>query len=84
MSKPITTQELAAELGVVPRTVQRWCRERVVPHMRYGRTIRFMPHQVAEIRQHFERGALARRPEVDVPNPVYRPEGVVVSMRRPA
>lgn len=80
----ITTRELADHLGVVPRTVQRWCRARSVPHMRYGRTIRFMPHQVDEIRSQFERGALHQRPEVDVPNPVYQPEGVVVPLRQPA
>lgn len=79
----ITTRDLAAELGVVPRTVQRWCRDRVVPHLRIGRTIRFLPQHVEEIRRTYEQGALEQRPEVDVPNPVYQPDAQIISMRRP-
>lgn len=79
----ITARDLAAELGVVPRTVQRWARDRRVPHLRIGRTIRFLPKHVEEIRRVYEQGVLEQRPEVDVPNPVYTPSAVVVQMRRP-
>lgn len=83
MNGAITARQLADELGVVPRTVQRWCRDRRVPHLKIGRTIRFLPAHVEEIRRTYELGALEQRPEVDVPNPVYQPGAVVVPMRRP-
>jgi excisionase family DNA binding protein len=79
----ISTRDLATELGVTPRTVQRWARERTVPHLRVGRTIRFLPHHVEEIIRVYEQGVLEQRPEADVPNDRFRPYIYAVPMRRP-
>lgn len=78
----LTTQDVAAHMQVSPRTVQRWCRERVVPHTRVnGRTIRFTVEQLAEIERAYayEREAPV---VVSAPNPGYAPRLVVVPMRK--
>lgn len=74
-------QDVARRLKVTPRTVQRWCRERRVPHIRVGRGIRFTAQQLAEIEAAYrvEPRALV---DVSAPNPAYRPHGVVVPMKR--
>lgn len=79
---PITAFELAQRLGVGERTVQRRCRDREFPHMRIGRSIRFNARQVEEIDSIVNRERVQRRPEVDVPNPVYHPYATVVPIRR--
>lgn len=82
MSKPITTHELAERLGCCVRTIQRKARNREIPHNRIGRMIRFTTAQVEEIERMIERAAVQYRPEVNVPNPVYRPHARVVPIRR--
>lgn len=77
----ITATELANRLGVTTRTVQRWVRDQRVEHWRMGRTIRFLPRQVEAIEARHANGVRERRPEVDVPNPVYQPLGRVVPIR---
>ena len=79
----LTCDDLAPVIGVSSRTIQRWARDRTVPHVRIGRLVRFTPEQVAEIQS-----AYTVNPEVcinvDQPNPDYRPNrAVVVPMRSP-
>lgn len=81
MSKPLTAAELAEMLGVTTRTIQRKARDREIPHQRVGRLIRFRQSDVEEIERMCRRDAIQRRPEADIPNPVYQPHAVVVPMR---
>lgn len=74
-------QDMARRLKVTPRTVQRWCRERRVPHVRVGRGIRFTPQQVAEIESAY-RVEPRDRIDVSASNPAFRPYAVVVPMKR--
>lgn len=84
MNTPLTTAELAEKLGVDKRTIQRWARNRTIPHMRIGsRTIRFLPTHVEQILEAYEREVEQRRPEADVPNDTHRPYITIVPMRRP-
>lgn len=73
--------DVAEFMKVTPRTVQRWCRERRVPHVRVGRSIRFTAEQLQEIEAAY---TLEVREQVDVsaPNPAFRPYAVVVPMKR--
>lgn len=74
-------QDMARRLKVTPRTVQRWCRERRVPHVRVGRGIRFTPQQVVEIESAYR---VEPRVQVDVAasNPAFQPHAIVVPMKR--
>ena len=53
VAKWLCVDELAQILDVSPATIQRWCRERRIPHVRVGRTIRFTPDQLARIESLF-------------------------------
>lgn len=55
--------QVAELLDVSPATVQRWCRERRLPHVRIGHTIRFSPAQLASIESTFA----AAGPSSEVP-----------------
>ena len=70
-------EDVAALLKVKPRTVQRWCRERRVPHVRVGRGIRFTAEQIAEIESTYR---VATRPRVDVTtrNPAFEERLTVI------
>lgn len=76
-----TPPEVADITGHGLSTVYRWCRERLVPHVRIGGRIMFTSDQIAEIA-----AAYTVQPEkklaVDIPNPDYEPAVVVVPMRR--
>lgn len=74
-------QDMARRLKVTPRTVQRWCRERRVPHVRVGRGIRFTAQQLVEIEAAYRVEAQARV-DVSASNPAYQPHEVVVPMKR--
>ena len=76
--------DVAALLKVSPRTVQRWCRERRVPHVRVGRGIRFTAEQLTEIESAYSRARVLSVARVDAPNPGYRHVTVVAMKRRPA
>jgi len=76
--------DVAALLKVSPRTVQRWCRERRVPHVRVGRGIRFTAEQLVEIETVYSRARALSVTSVDAPNPGYRHVTVVPMKRRPA
>lgn len=77
-------EEVARICGVTTRTIQKWCRERRIPHCRVGaRSIRFTAEQIKEIER-----AYAVEPErivdVSTPNPRFRETVTVVPMRKPA
>ena len=42
----LTTKEVAARLGVSRGTIIRWVSERIIPHIRLGRTLRFDPNDI--------------------------------------
>lgn len=67
-----STETLATELGIKPRTLQAWCRDGKVPHHRLGRLIRFSPQDVELIKQTAQRHSSARLDSVNTPNPHYR------------
>jgi len=75
----LTADDVAAVLQVHPRTVQRWCRARQVPHVRIGRKIRFTVEQLEEIVMAYTR-AQDVGGTTDIPNPAYRERPVVVQM----
>lgn len=83
MTEFLTVNDLADRLHRSPRTIQRWARERRIPHVKLGRATLFTEQQVEEIAQ-----AYTREPEIVVPehtllNPAYRTSQlVVVPMRR--
>lgn len=74
-------QDVARRLKVTPRTVQRWCRERRIPHVRIGRGIRFTAQQLVEIESAY-RVEPRQLVNVSASNPSYAPWAVVVSMKR--
>lgn len=81
----LTPHEVADQTGYTVRTIQRWCRERRIPHVRVGRLLRFTPAQLAEIE-----AAYTIEPDREcvsanrLRNPEYRESVTVVPMRRPA
>lgn len=77
----LMVDDVASIIGVHKRTIQRWCREGEIPHVRKGRLIRFLPEQVDEIAAEY---TTTKPPKVeDVPNPDYSPtRSVVVPIRR--
>lgn len=77
-----TPDDLANMLKVAPRTVQRWCQQRRVPHVKIGSRIRFTPTQVEEIAQAYT-VVPEERVDVSAPNPRFRPSVTVVPMKRP-
>jgi excisionase family DNA binding protein len=77
-----TPEDVAEITKHSPRTVQRWARERRVPHIRVGRLIRFTKEQVREIEQAYAQ-PVDRQLQVDAQNPDYKRTAVVVPMRRP-
>jgi excisionase family DNA binding protein len=84
MTTFLTVEELATRVHKSPRTIQRWARERLIPHVKLGRATLFTEDQVAEIASAYTREPQERVADVDLPNPGFsqrRP--VVVPMRRP-
>lgn len=81
MNQLLTCEDIAKIIGRTPRTIQRWARDRTVPHIRIGRTIRFTQDQVDEIL-----AAYSVEPttpvHADTLNPGYHPHAVIVPMRR--
>lgn len=83
MTTFITVTDLAARLHRSPRTIQRWARERRIPHVKLGRATLFTEEQVAEIASAYTREPELVVAEHTLPNPAYRDnELVVVPMRR--
>ncbi len=79
---PLST--VARELGIHPRTLQRWCRDGIVAHRRWptGR-ICFAPEDIESLTERCT--AVETHPEVNTPNPRYDPtRAVVVPIRRGA
>lgn len=75
--------DVADLIGIQRRTVLKWCRERKLPHMRLGRSIRFTPEQIQEIQAAYSVRAVEAI-DVDIPNPAFRQrEAVVVPMVKP-
>jgi excisionase family DNA binding protein len=70
-------EDVATMLKVTPRTVQRWCRERRVPHVRVGRGIRFTAEQLAEIEAMYRVGTQVRV-DVSARNPAFAERAQVV------
>jgi excisionase family DNA binding protein len=75
--------EVAEQFRVTPRTIQRWARDRRVPHVRIGRRILFQEAQVEQILAAYQQSVIEPAPSSTVPNPFYRSAVVVVPMRRP-
>lgn len=69
--------DVASMLKVTPRTIQRWCRERRVPHVRVGRGIRFTAEQLAEIEAMYRVGTQVRV-DVSARNPAFADRAIVV------
>ena len=61
----LTPREVADQMNVHPRTVQRWAREQTIPSIRIGKLIRF---NEADLAQWLEASRTA-----SIPNPYYRP-----------
>ena len=79
----LTVEQLASQLHRSPRTVQRWARERRIPHVKLGRSTLFTEEQVREIATAYTRTPVEHVVEAVLPNPGFRPRGpVVVPMRR--
>lgn len=77
-----TVEELAERVHRSPRTIQRWARERRIPHVKLGRSTLFTDEQLAEIADAYT--VTVSEPVIEhvLPNPHYRGP-VVVPMRRP-
>lgn len=73
-------EDIAAIVGVTPRTIQRWCNEQRIPHWRLGRLFRFTPAQVEEIAAAYScvPEDPAARAALVVPNPEFRPNRPVL------
>jgi excisionase family DNA binding protein len=84
MNTWLLPDDIANLTGHTTRTVQRWCRERRIPHVRIGRLYRFTPDQVQQIQAAYGVAAITPVAAANAPNPDYAPSVVVVPMRRPA
>lgn len=83
MTTFLTVDDLARMVHRSPRTIQRWARERRIPHVKLGRATLFTQEQVHEIAAAYTREPEIVVPEHDLPNPAYRDNQlVVVPMRR--
>lgn len=81
MTRPLlTSEEIAATFHVTPRTIQRWARDRRIPHVRVGRRILFTQEQAEEIRAAYAIAPLEPDPAAVIPNPGFRPTAVVVQI----
>jgi excisionase family DNA binding protein len=83
MTMFLTVEQMAERVHRSPRTIQRWARERRIPHVKLGRSTLFTEDQVLEIAAAYTREPVVVMPEHELPNPAYRERGpVVVPMRR--
>lgn len=83
MTTFLTVADMAARLHRSPRTIQRWARERRIPHVRIGRATLFTEEQVVEIAAAYTREPEIVVPEHTLPNPAYREnQPIVVPMQR--
>jgi excisionase family DNA binding protein len=48
MNQLLTSEEVAARLGVKLSTVRQWVHERYIPHVKLGRSVRFDPRVIEE------------------------------------
>lgn len=80
MSRLLTPEDVASRFHVTPRTIQRWARERRVPHTRIGRRVLFTPEQVAAITDAYSIEPARVEASASIPNPAYRPTAVVVGI----
>ena len=79
----LTVANLASRLHRTPRTIQRWARERRIPHVKIGRATLFTETQVEEIVAAYTRAPVEPSIEHGIVNPAFRPRSaVVVPMRR--
>lgn len=77
-----TAEEAAEMTGVSARTLQRWARERKIPHLRIGRTLRFT-HDHLAVAQSTYTTLPAPSPVAALPNPDFHPYIRAVDMERP-
>lgn len=70
--KLTTTDELATQLRVSKKTIQRWCRERRIPHIRIGGRILFRDDDIQAAIAHYHFDAQATDTHA-IPNPHRRP-----------
>lgn len=88
--KHLTVNEVAAEIGVTPRTVRRWCNPNNcrVEHTRLpSGQIRFTAAQAEALEQAMRKTPAESHPEVETPNPLFaadRGNVVHISNRNPA
>lgn len=84
MSTLLTTRQVAEEFGVDQRTIQRWCREQTITHLRIGkRTLRFRRKDIDEALAAYAREKVEPRTDAHLRNPAYTPDLTIVPMRRP-
>jgi excisionase family DNA binding protein len=81
MTTFLTIEQVAERVHRSPRTVQRWCQRRMIPHVKIGRSTLITEEQLAEFADAYTREPDVVVPEHDLPNPAYRGP-VVVPMRR--
>ena len=48
------TNEIADLLGVSPRTISNWVRDKVIPYFKIGKTLRFDPAKVLKVLNKYE------------------------------
>lgn len=80
MTRLLTPREVADRFHVTPRTIQRWARDRRVPHTRIGRRVLFTPEQADAITRIYEVLPVKPEPSATIRNPNYRPHAVAVAV----
>lgn len=78
MTTFLTVDELASRVHRSPRTIQRWARERRIPHVKLGRSTLFTEEQIAEIAAAYTREPEPTVPEHTLVNPAFNPDRPVV------
>jgi excisionase family DNA binding protein len=80
MTTFLTVDQLAQRVHRSPRTIQRWARERRIPHVKLGRATLFTEEQVTEIVAAYTVEPAEPAPEHVLPNPAYEEKAVIVSI----
>lgn len=84
MTRWYTPAEVAQRTGFQERTIQRWCRDELISHIRTpGGHYRLTEEHIREAQEVYTRKPRRPRVNVDEPNRTYRETNVVVPMKRP-
>ncbi len=61
MTDLMTARQVAKKLGVHPKTIYKWTHAEMIPHVKMGKAVRFLPEDVEEfVLKHRVKGRATR------------------------